>query len=181
MVCFSKATCKRYRCYNDGGNVPLPLRSCSCNQERAREELQAARRDGVFVHELTARLTGGQDARHTQSTVDRNLFLNAALSQHISTPPVEEEVGTGGDEGSPAEMHGGTYLTPVGECRRQSKSAWLHFPHIERLFLLFAFEGVIASETSAIRQSFDTGEPSWVCFVAIAALVRTLTGNCNIE
>eukprot|EP00903_Cladosiphon_okamuranus_P005921 g5852.t1 len=43
-------------------------------------------------------------------------------------------------------------MDKIAECREKSKSAWLHFPHIELIFLLFAFEGTVAAQVAAIRE-----------------------------
>lgn len=53
------------------------------------------------------------------------------------------------------------------ECRDKSRSAWLYFPHIELLFLLFAFEGAVASQLGALRN----GGCPWVLYMACTALV----------
>lgn len=39
------------------------------------------------------------------------------------------------------------------QARRRSRSAWLYFPHIELLFLFFAFEGALAAQLAAIREN----------------------------
>ncbi|CAM9193318.1 unnamed protein product, partial [Ectocarpus sp. 13 AM-2016] len=43
-------------------------------------------------------------------------------------------------------------LSPVAECREHSRSAWLHFPHVELVFLFFAYEGAVAAQVSALRE-----------------------------
>lgn len=48
-------------------------------------------------------------------------------------------------------MRGESSLNPVATCREYSRSAWLHFPHVELVFLFFAFEGAVASQASVIR------------------------------
>lgn len=58
---------------------------------------------------------------------------------------------------------------PILTCRRRSRSIWLHFPHLELLFLFWAFEGAVAAQVSAIR----IAECPWVFWLALAALVRT--------
>ncbi|CAM9886855.1 unnamed protein product [Ectocarpus sp. 12 AP-2014] len=58
-------------------------------------------------------------------------------------------------------------LSPVATCREHSTSAWLHFPHVELVFLFFAFEGAVASFASAIRNS----ECPEMFYMAIAAMV----------
>lgn len=44
-------------------------------------------------------------------------------------------------------------VDPVIDCRDKSTSAWLHFPHVELLFLLFAFEGFVVAQIYGIQQS----------------------------
>lgn len=56
---------------------------------------------------------------------------------------------------------------PIEQCRNRSRSAWLHFPHVELLFLFFAFEGAVASQVSAIRH----GGCRLIIIVASVALV----------
>lgn len=68
--------------------------------------------------------------------------------------------------GEPEEQ---TEQNPILTCRRKSRSIWLHFPHLELLFLFWAFEGAVAAQVSAIR----TAECPWVFWLALAALVRT--------
>ncbi|CAN0416896.1 unnamed protein product, partial [Laminaria digitata] len=58
-------------------------------------------------------------------------------------------------------------LKMVSACRDRSTSAWFHFPHVELLFLLFAFEGAVAAGVSALRES----RCPWVIVVAAAALL----------
>ena len=56
------------------------------------------------------------------------------------------------------------------ECRDNSSSVWLHFPHLELVFLFFAFQGAVTTEARVIRHA-GLNCPS-VFFVAIAYLVR---------
>lgn len=85
-------------------------------------------------------------------------------------------------EGSDGRAHGyrrrrhrrvsarvGSRLIPVAECRKHSRSAWLHFPHVELVVLFFAFEGAVASQVSALRE----GGCSPVMTVAAVALVSS--------
>lgn len=44
-------------------------------------------------------------------------------------------------------------LGPIALCRNRSQSAWLHFPHLELLFLFFAFEGVVAAAAELLEHS----------------------------
>lgn len=60
-----------------------------------------------------------------------------------------------------AEAGGGELMLTSGQgrmglievCRNRSHSVWLHFPHLELLFLFFAFEGVVAAATSVLKHS----------------------------
>lgn len=61
-------------------------------------------------------------------------------------------------------------LSTVSEYRDISSSVWLHFPHVELVFLLFAFEGATAAGASALRESRCPG----VIVAAAAMLVRLL-------
>lgn len=74
------------------------------------------------------------------------------------------------EEGCPTPSCGEGRSSLVSECRDRSHSAWLHFPHIELVFLFFGFEGAFAAEVSALRESWCP----WVMFMAVAALVSRL-------
>lgn len=71
------------------------------------------------------------------------------------------------EEGGVALTGGKRRLSPVAECRDRSRSAWLHFPHMELVFLFFAFEGVVASQASALRNARCPG----MFFTAMVVLV----------
>lgn len=64
-------------------------------------------------------------------------------------------------------------LNLISECRDHLNSKWLHFPHVELVFLFFAFEGAVAAQVSALR---GTTCP-WVIFTAVAALVSRLAAR----
>ncbi|CAN0007882.1 unnamed protein product [Ectocarpus fasciculatus] len=59
----------------------------------------------------------------------------------------------GGCGGFGALTRADSRLSPVAECREHSRSAWLHFPHVELVFLFFAYEGAVASQVSALREA----------------------------
>lgn len=61
----------------------------------------------------------------------------------------DEEEGSG--QSLLATNHG--RMGPIADCRAKSSSAWLHFPHVELVFLFFAFEGAMASQASAIKHA----------------------------
>ncbi len=76
------------------------------------------------------------------------------------------------------KLHGGLdddgIYHPILACRRRSRSMWLHFPHLELLFLFWAFEGAVTAQVSALT---NAGCPR-VFWLALAALVR---GNTDLD
>lgn len=80
----------------------------------------------------------------------------------------------GADEegGLPVATRRGTRLNmkKIAECRERSQSAWLHFPHVELVFLLFAFEGAVAAQVVAVRESASP----LVVVLALSTLVSLL-------
>ena len=77
------------------------------------------------------------------------------------------------EDGDMTIIRGGTStmyrpsLSAIAKCREKSNFARLHFPHIELMFILYAFEGAVVAELSAIRH----GECYLVFFLALAAFV----------
>eukprot|EP00752_Nemacystus_decipiens_P002264 g2145.t1 len=117
---------------------------------RAQDDLDKARRLAVPIGELHARLRGATLMRRT---------VVPPLASQVSgrQSPVDEE-----PDNNDEEEGGGrglvptqslSRLSPVARCRAYSKSAWLHFPHIELIILFFTFEGMVASLASAMRHS----------------------------
>lgn len=66
----------------------------------------------------------------------------------------------------PAENH--PDLEPVAKCRDRSKSIWIHFPHIELVFLLYAVQGSLATQVEVLRHGVDR-----FFYAAAIALVST--------
>lgn len=83
----------------------------------------------------------------------------------------EEEGGQGA-----VMMRGTDRLSPVATCREHSQSAWLHFPHVELVFLFFAFEGAVASQASVLRQA----KCPEVFFTAVGALVSYVSCSMSV-
>ena len=77
----------------------------------------------------------------------------------------------GGHGVSRSERH----ASMLSACRDRSTSAWLYFPHIELMFLLFAFEGAVAAGVAALRES----RCPWVIVVAAASLVSEPDRCCE--
>ncbi|CAM9446681.1 unnamed protein product, partial [Discosporangium mesarthrocarpum] len=57
-------------------------------------------------------------------------------------------------------------LDPILYCRSRSSSFWLHFPHLELIFLLFAFEGAVVAQGSMLRSSCP-----WIFWTALSTLL----------
>lgn len=68
---------------------------------------------------------------------------------------VDEGVGDEerGNSSSLITMLGHRHQNPIEHCRENSRSAWLHFPHVELVFLFFAFEGAVASQVAVIQEA----------------------------
>lgn len=158
-------------------------------QERAKGDLAAAERRKTPVAELRARFRGGRTIRRTSPSMD-DPSPPASGSTSISNgnlTPVDENTsrhdvnGRSNRSGSDAEgclvpIHGGRGdRNPVAICREHSRSVWLHFPHVELLFLFFAFEGAVGSQAAVLR---DAGCPE-VFYTALAALVSSRDYRLN--
>lgn len=129
--------------------------------------MRAGRR-GVPLHQLSIPSSG------------RRIQHDAPVAESSDLPlPGAERSSTGQDRADDADAEEGTAeaarrrekrlrLTEIAECRTKSDSAWLHFPHVELVFLFFAFEGAVVAQLSAIREN---ASPAVLC-LAIAAFVR---------
>ena len=58
-------------------------------------------------------------------------------------------------------------LEPVAKCREHSTSVWIHFPHVELVFLLYAVQGSLATQLEVLRNGDGV-----LFYVAAIALVR---------
>lgn len=66
-------------------------------------------------------------------------------------------------------------LDPVATCRKHFTSAWVYFPHVELLFLFFAFGGAVASQAAALRASCpEIFVPAGLALVRLHAPPRSL-------
>ena len=61
---------------------------------------------------------------------------------------------------------------PIVECRDRSASLWLHFPHVELGFLIFAFEGFIAAQVYGVRQTGCLPVSITAAIVLVSLLVK---------
>lgn len=127
--------------------------------------LTKAERRGIPARELAARRTGrvahaDSDESNPSTPDDAGESRGDALDSADAGIDYAED-------GMPVWSRPKTRRALLTECRDRSRSAWLYFPHIELLFLLFAFEGAVASQLGALR---DGGCP-WVLYMACAAMV----------
>ncbi|CAM9339220.1 unnamed protein product, partial [Scytosiphon promiscuus] len=74
-----------------------------------------------------------------------------------------QPVDTATDTGGSAEYHDNH---PILACRRRSRSVWLHFPHLELLFLFWAFEGAVAAQVSALMNA-GCSRVFWLALTAL--------------
>lgn len=119
--------------------------------------------------------TGGYGFSHGVSRVPLpHPRLHAADSQDemeargdLSEPGLEGD-GTDESEGEAEDlalMGAGHRANLIERCRERYASPWLYFPHVELVFLFFAFEGAVASQASAIN---SVGCPGMVLAACLA-------------
>lgn len=135
-------------------------------QRQAKAEIAAAHRRDKPIRHISVRRWGGRqfltdvDAKADGSTstshaliAPRSGSLKIALPQEGAENCGAEKDGDDGDdvEGGKTMPRAGSRSRPIEEIRDSSSSIWLHFPHVELLFLLYAFEGAVGRQVSAIR------------------------------
>lgn len=80
--------------------------------------------------------------------------------------------GAEGTRSAGGEEAGDDGLGPVAKCRDRSKSLWIHFPHVELLFILYAFQGALAAQIDVLRHGSGALVP--VAAIALVRMTRTL-------
>lgn len=75
------------------------------------------------------------------------------LSASRSTPEVVAPSNGRGQAPVISRQRNPFNMDKIVHCREKSQSAWLHFPHVELVFLLFAFEGAVAAQVAAVREN----------------------------
>ncbi|CAM9711290.1 unnamed protein product, partial [Ascophyllum nodosum] len=135
------------------------------SKDRAEREVKVAQKQGVSISELRARRLDGP---HAIRAMPANESRPNACEQRPPLPATNID----GDDRNVITR--GKMLTmdrpnlrAIAECREKSGSAWLHFPHIELMFVLYAFEGAVAAQLAVIRR----GECYLVFFLALAAFL----------
>ncbi|CAM9575765.1 unnamed protein product [Ectocarpus sp. 8 AP-2014] len=140
------------------------------SKERAMEELTKAQRRGIPIRGLGARrasrVAHSPDAESDPDELAASASNDGAMSREHAADSVD--VGVDFEEdGIPIRSRPKGLRAMLADCRYRSRSVWLYFPHIELLFLLFAFEGAMASQLATMRG----GGCPWVFYSACASLV----------
>eukprot|EP00903_Cladosiphon_okamuranus_P014942 g13833.t1 len=147
-------------------------------KRNAQEVLKRAHDSGVSLGDLSAIRSGRRsqlsdvDAGSFQSeSSDTALFPKNSVRGHswFSRQKGGGRGNTDDDEeyGEPHVKRANGRMGEISQCREISQSPWLHFPHLELVFLIFAFEGAVTSQVSALK---DTNS-SKVFYMAAATLV----------
>lgn len=128
---------------------------------RALDAISTARSRGVSINEMSSKVLGRQRGKHSSAPSDSRDIEDSGEPSSFGSE-------TGGND---TDAHGAR--DELMECRDKSKSVWLHFPHLELVFLFFAFQGAVTSQLQALRYS-GFSCPS-VFFTALTFLVSPLT------
>lgn len=121
-------------------------------EKRAVDEVKVAKSQGIPISDLSSRVLGKKPGPGTPPLLDSESIESRRLmfdSNNTTDHDIQNE---------------------FNECRDRSSSIWVHFPHLELVFIFFAFQGVVASQAQVIR---DTGFRCLpVIYTAITILVR---------
>lgn len=135
------------------------------------EELTKAQRRGIPIRGLGARRASRvvhcPDAESDPDELAASASNDGAISRAHAADSVDVDVDFE-EDGLPIRSRPKGVRAMLADCRYRSCSVWLYFPHIELLFLLFAFEGAIASQLATMRG----GGCPWVFYMACTSLVR---------
>ncbi|CAM9800080.1 unnamed protein product [Ectocarpus fasciculatus] len=140
------------------------------SKQRAMEELTKAQRRGIPIRGLGARRASRvahcPDAESDPDELAASASNDGAISRAYAADSVDVDVDFE-EDGLPIRSRPKGVRAMLADCRYRSCSVWLYFPHIELLFLLFAFEGAIASQLATMRG----GGCPWVFYMACTSLV----------
>lgn len=138
------------------------------------EELTKAQRRGIPIRGLGARrasrVAHSSDAESDADGFAATASNDGAISREHAAASIDIDVDFE-EDGLPIRTRPKGLRAMLADCRYRSRSVWLYFPHIELLFLLFAFEGAIASQLATMRG----GGCPWVFYLACTSLVRHTT------
>ncbi|CAB1096724.1 unnamed protein product [Ectocarpus sp. CCAP 1310/34] len=143
-------------------------------KQRARKVISRSLRRGLSLSEIPIALSGTWSQ---QPTMDDGSSAGSQSSGIMQSPQRMERQAVspydGGDsksdeeEGGPRNTRPGNSIGQVSDCRELSQSPWLHYPHLELIFLFFAFEGAVTSQMAALRSA----NSSTILYAAVATLV----------
>lgn len=120
---------------------------------RAVDELREAQAQGVSLSRMSSWVLRKETGQHAQSLLDSEYDEDHMIMSCVNTTTTTHDI-----------------QNDLIECRDKSSSVWLHFPHLELVFLLFAFQGVVASQAQVIHHTGRGCAP--VTYTAITLLVR---------
>lgn len=127
---------------------------------RAFNAIKTARDQGISINDLSSRVMG----RHRRNQHPQ-LVGSLDIEDNLDASSFGSRRGENGTDAHSTREE-------LMECRDKSNSVWLHFPHLELIFLFFAFQGAVASQLGPIRYS-GLSCPS-VFFTALVFLVSPL-------
>lgn len=107
------------------------------------------RRRGLSLSKLRAPLMSERKACEVPFGLEED-SISGSKSIADNGTIVSEEIDTDEEDGSSGLVIVRSQLSPIAACREHSGSAWLYFPHVELLFLFFAFEGAVGAQATAI-------------------------------
>ncbi len=93
---------------------------------------------------------------------------SGSSSSSVSSSGGDEEQG-GESQGLAISPPGEVGPDPVAACRERFATAWVHFPHVQLVFLFLAFGGAVATQAAAAR-SANCPEISVTAAVALVRL-----------
>lgn len=137
-------------------------------QKRAKEEVTRAQSRGKRVCDISVSASSKRVQHDPDAEVSQPSITGVGSAGDDEQPPTHDtdEEARGADAASRRTR---LNIEKIVECREKSRSAWLHFPHVELVFLLFAFEGAVACQVSTIRQNVSPISS----FLAVATLVSS--------
>ncbi|CAM9590962.1 unnamed protein product, partial [Ectocarpus sp. 13 AM-2016] len=142
-------------------------------KQRARKVISRSLRRGLSLSDIPIALSATWSQ---QPIMDDGSSVGSQSSGIIQSPRRMERQAVspsdGGDsntdeEGGPRNTRPSNSIGQVSECRELSQSPWLHYPHLELIFLFFAFEGAVTSQMAALRSA----NSSIILYAAVATLV----------
>lgn len=113
----------------------------------------------------------GEDEQHRPGS-------SSSSSSSCSSSSSDGDGDQGGErEGLAISPPGEVDPDPVAACRERFATAWVHFPHVQLVFLYLAFGGAVASQAAAARSANCPA----ISVTAVVALVRSTTPSLRLS